>query len=87
MYMYRKARSKISRFGGQNIFLGEGQVLVVSKLWSKNDNFKSPNARIGNLLLCADLKVLIHSEFQEHMYFYTSQGQYTFCVNQNKIDM
>ena len=40
--------------------------------------------------MCAestDLKILNHAVCQQHTYFYTSQGQYTFCVNHNEIEM
>ena len=40
---------------------------------------------VNLLLIVCQLKVSNHSVCQQHTHFYTSKGQYTFCVNLNKI--
>jgi len=47
----------------------------------------SCRAGIGSLLLAVRRNVSNHSVCQQHTYFYTSQGQYTFFVNHDEIDM
>jgi len=48
----------------------------------------SPVSGVGNLFRTVRrLKVLNCSVCSEKTYFYTSQGQNSFCVNHNKIDM